>query len=73
MAQELDHQDWTTVTLRRRPTAKEAQAKGTAEARDVDRGEKARLSKLDTMDARRFRRSGFNLSPSRHSFVNVLS
>ena len=50
MSQELDHQDWTTVTLRRRPTAKEAQAKGTAEARDVDRGEKARLSKLDTMD-----------------------
>ena len=48
----MDHQDWTTVTLKRRVSTKDAQTKGhtVAEARDSDRSEKARLSKLDTMD-----------------------
>jgi hypothetical protein len=48
----MDHQDWTTVTLKRRISTKDAQAKGhtVAETRDLDRSEKARLSKLDNLD-----------------------
>jgi DNA-binding XRE family transcriptional regulator len=48
----MDHQDWTTVTLRRRTSAKDAHVKGqtVAEARDTDRSEKSRMAKLDTMD-----------------------
>ena len=48
----MDHQDWTTVTLRRRPNAKDAHAKGhtVAETRDADRSEKSRMAKLDAMD-----------------------
>lgn len=46
----MDHQDWTTVTLKRRSTTKEALAKGQAEARDSERNEKSRMAKLDMMD-----------------------
>jgi len=48
----MEHQDWTTVTLKRRITAKEAQAKGQtiAQNRDTERNEKARLSKLEQTD-----------------------
>jgi hypothetical protein len=48
----MEHQDWTTVVLKRRVTTKEAQAKGqtVAEVRDSDRSEKARQAKLDMMD-----------------------
>ena len=44
----MDHQDWTTVTLRRRPSTKDAHAK--AETRDADRSEKSRMAKIDAMD-----------------------
>ena len=48
----MDHQDWTTVTLKRRSNTKEAHAKGNtvAEVRDSERNEKSRMAKLDMMD-----------------------
>jgi ribosome-binding protein aMBF1 (putative translation factor) len=50
--QTMDGQDWTTVTLRKRLSTKDAQAKGqtTTQTRDPDRGEKMRLAKLDNCD-----------------------
>ena len=48
----MDHQDWTTVTLKRRSNTKDAHAKGqtVTETRDADRSEKSRMAKLDAMD-----------------------
>jgi ribosome-binding protein aMBF1 (putative translation factor) len=45
-------QDWTTVTLRRRLSAKEAQTKGHAvtQHRDPEQQERARLAKLENTD-----------------------
>jgi ribosome-binding protein aMBF1 (putative translation factor) len=45
-------QDWTTVTLRRRLSTKEAQSKGHAvtQQRDPEQQERARLSKLENTD-----------------------
>ena len=45
-------QDWTTVTLRRRLSAKEAQSKGqmVTQSRDSEQNERARLAKLENTD-----------------------
>jgi len=48
----MDHQDWETVTLRRRVSTKEAQSKGhtTANKRDSDQQERILLAKLENTD-----------------------
>jgi len=45
----MDHQDWTTVTLKKRPSTKDAQTKGqtTSMARNTNQGEAIRLAKLE--------------------------
>ena len=45
-------QDWTTVTLRRRLSTKEAQSKGhtVTQHRDPEQQERARLAKLENTD-----------------------
>ena len=45
-------QDWTTVTLRRRLSTKEAQSKGhtVTQHRDPEQQERARLAKLENID-----------------------
>ena len=45
-------QDWTTVTLKKRVSTKDAQAKGltTVQPRDSNRGEATRLSNLEQTD-----------------------
>ena len=50
---ELEHQDWTTVTLRKRTSTK-------VEARDGDRHEKSRMAKLDSMDGTEIPRKRVN-------------
>ena len=49
----MDHQDWTTVVLKRRPTKQEselAQRAGGVDVRDVQRNERMRMAKIDTTD-----------------------
>ena len=50
----MDHQDWTTVVLKRRPTKREAvlssNGSGSVEARDSDKNERVRISKVAEMD-----------------------
>lgn len=48
----MECQDWTTVTIKRRITKKDAVAKGMGAtvARDTERSERSRLAKLDTDD-----------------------
>ena len=44
----MEHQDWTTVVLKRRPTT--AKREGAEEVRDADRNERLRAAKMDRMD-----------------------
>ena len=52
----MDHQDWTTVVLKRRVTRREMgqspplSGSGAIEARDADRNERIRMAKLDHID-----------------------
>ena len=48
----MEHQDWTTVTLKKRVSTKDAHSKGltTAQPRDSNRGEATRLSNLEQTD-----------------------
>lgn len=48
----MDHQDWTTVVLKKRMTPKSAHASGNTDTqtRDVDRAERDRLAKLEQTD-----------------------
>lgn len=50
----MDHQDWTTVVLKRRPTKREAilssNGSGSVEARDSEKNERVRISKMAEMD-----------------------
>ena len=48
----MDGQDWTTVTLRKRLSAKDAQVKGqtVTHKRDSDQQERVRLAKLENSD-----------------------
>ena len=50
----MDHQDWTTVVLKRRPTKRESlnSSNGSChvEVRDSDRNERSRMAKIDEMD-----------------------
>lgn len=50
----MDHQDWTTVVLKRRPTKRESlnSSNGSCnvEVRDSDRNERSRIAKIDDMD-----------------------
>ena len=50
----MDHQDWTTVVLKRRSTATRREggsgSDSTTEIRDEDRNERRRVAKLDRMD-----------------------
>ena len=50
---ELEHQDWTTVTLKKRSTTK-------VESRDTERHERSRMAKLDSMDGTELPRKRVN-------------
>lgn len=53
----MDHQDWTTVVLKRRPTKREtllstdsSSGSGQIEARDIDKNERIRMAKMAEID-----------------------
>ena len=51
----MEHQDWTTVVLKRRPTKRESElsqlrAAGGIEMRDSQRNERVRMAKVDSID-----------------------
>lgn len=48
----MEHQDWTTVVLKKRSTMKDAKLSGNTETqvRDTNRGEMSRLAKLEQDD-----------------------
>jgi hypothetical protein len=50
----MDHQDWTTVVLKRRSTKRESELSqarsGGLEVRDGQRNERIRMAKVDAMD-----------------------
>lgn len=47
----MDHQDWTTVVLKRRLTARQGQGQGQGvESRDGARNERVRMAKMADMD-----------------------
>jgi len=49
----LEHQDWQTVVLRRRPSKKDPSknpSSASVQVRDSERNEKIRLAKLDQLD-----------------------
>jgi DNA-binding XRE family transcriptional regulator len=47
----MEHQDWTTVVLKRRPTRRESDLSHSGvDVRDAQRNERVRMAKMDAMD-----------------------